>query len=157
MATNIYHPMNRVINELNFRINNMPRYAGEMVQRANNYVPKVNLDFSNVVLAPRVDAVEEANSYVIVAELAGVAKEDVAITVKDRVLTISGEKKRPETSESVQFLTKGRRFGSFERSFELPENAATEGITAEFANGLLTLTVPKVAVKQPETITVEIK
>ena len=157
MATSIYHPMNRVINELNFRINNMPRYAGEVVQRANAYVPKVNLDFTNVVLAPRVDAIEDTNSYVIVAELAGVAKEDVTITVKERILTLAGEKKRPEVTEGVQFLAKGRRFGTFERSFELPENAATEGITAEFANGLLTLTVPKVAVKQPETITVEIK
>jgi HSP20 family protein len=166
MATSIYHPMNRVINELNFRINNMPRYAGEMVQIANTYVPKMDVVLnnafnngvlSNVVLAPRVDAIEEANAYVIVAELAGVAKEDVTITVKDRVLTIAGEKKRPAAAEGVQFLSKGRRFGTFERSFELPENAATEGISAEFANGLLTLTVPKVAVKQPETITVEIK
>lgn len=157
MATNIYHPMNRVINELNFRINNMPRFAGEMVQRANSYVPKVNLDFSNVVLAPRVDAIEEANAFVIVAELAGVAKEDVKIAVKERVLTISGEKKRAEVGENVQFLVKGRRFGQFERSFELPENASETGITAEFANGLLTLTVPKVVVKQPETINVEIQ
>lgn len=162
MATSIYHPVNRIINELNYRINNMPRYAGEvvqMVQSANNsfpsYFPKV--EFNNVILAPRVDAIEESNAYLLVLELAGVAKEDVKITVKERVLTISGEKKRAEAPEGVTFLVKGRRFGQFERSFELPETASTEGISAEFSNGVLTLTVPKVAVKQPETINVEIK
>jgi HSP20 family protein len=162
MATSIYHPMNRIINELNHRINSMPRYAGEMVQMVQsannsfpNYFPKV--EFNNVILAPRVDAVEDSNAYLLVVELAGVAKEDVKITVKERVLTISGEKKRAESPEGVKFLVKGRRFGQFERSFELPETASTEGISAEFANGVLTLTVPKVAVKQPETISVEIK
>jgi HSP20 family protein len=162
MATSIYHPVNRIINELNHRINSMPRYAGEMVQMvqsANNsfpsYFPRV--EFNNVVLAPRVDAIEDTNAYLLVVELAGVAKEDVKITVKERVLTISGEKKRTATPEGVTFLAKGRRFGQFERSFELPETASTDGIAAEFANGVLTLTVPKIAVKQPETISVEIK
>jgi HSP20 family protein len=162
MAISMYHPVNRVINELNHRINNMPRYAGEMVQfvqSVNNsfpsYFPRV--EFNNVILAPRVDAIEDTNAYMLVVELAGVAKEDVKITVKERVLTISGEKKRSETPEGVTFLAKGRRFGQFERSFELPETASTDGIAAEFANGVLTLTLPKVAVKQPETISVEIK
>jgi HSP20 family protein len=104
-----------------------------------------------------VDAIEDTNAYMLVVELAGVAKEDVKITVKERVLTIAGEKKRPVTPEGVTFLAKGRRFGQFERSFELPETALTDGISAEFANGVLTLTVQKVAVKQPETISVEIK
>lgn len=166
MATSIYHPMNRVINELNSRINNMPRYAGEVVQIANAYVPKMDVVLNNafnngvlgnIVLAPRVDAIEDTAAYIIVAELAGVAKEDVTITVKERVLTITGEKKRPVSTENVQFLAKGRRFGKFERSFELPENASVDGIKAEFAHGLLTLTVPKVAAKQPETITVAIQ
>lgn len=162
MATSIYHPVNRVVNELNHRINSMPRYAGEMlqmVQSANNsfpsYFPRV--EFNNVVLAPRVDAIEDTNAYILAVELAGVAKEDVQITVKESVLTITGEKKRTVTPEGVTFLAKGRRFGKFERSFELPETASTDGISAEFANGVLTLTVPKVAVKQPETISVEIK
>lgn len=157
MATSIYHPMNRIINELNYRINNMPRYAGEAVQFANSYVPKVNVEFKNIVLAPRVDAVEDTNAYTLVVELAGVAKEDVSIVVKEGILTISGEKKRGETDENVRFIAKGRRFGKFERSFTLPGNASSEGISAEFANGLLTLTIPKVAEKQPETVIVEIK
>jgi HSP20 family protein len=158
MTTNIYHPMNRILNELNHQWNSMPRYASEAVEFANAYRPKVNVEFNrNVVLTPRVDAIEGATHFTIVAELAGIAKEDVSITVQNRVLTIKGEKKRAELAEDVKFLAKGRRFGKFERSFELPETADTNSINAEFANGLLTLTIGKVEQKQPATITVEIK
>lgn len=157
MITNMYPPMNRIVNELNRRINTMPNYLGEAAQFAGSYIPKVNVEFKNIVLAPRVDAVEDSNTYTILVELPGVGKEDVHVVVKDRVMTISGEKKRENIGQNVRFITKGRRFGKFERSFTLPENASSEGIAAECAGGILTLTIPKIAEKQPETVTVEIK
>lgn len=157
MTKNIYSPMTRLVNELNYRVNNMPRYADQAFAFANSYVPAVNVEFKNVILTPRVDAVESDTSYMLLIELAGVAKEDVQVTVENNVLTIKGEKKRPESQSEVTFVSKGRRFGKFERSFKLAENVDTTSIGAEFANGILTLTLPKIEVKKPEPITVEIK
>ncbi|MFY8000251.1 MAG: Hsp20/alpha crystallin family protein [Candidatus Kapaibacteriota bacterium] len=157
MTTNIYRPMTRLINELNYRVNNMPRYADQAFAFANSYVPAVNVEFKNVILTPRVDAVETDAHYTLLVELAGVAKEDVQITVEDQVLTIKGEKKRPESHNDVRFVSKGRRFGKFERAFKLAENVDAASISAEFANGILTLTLPKIEVKKPEPTTVEIK
>jgi HSP20 family protein len=160
MNTTLYHPMNRLVNELNVRLNNMPRYAAEARRFANVYAPKVHIEFAkptSVVLTPRVDVLETPSEFTIVLELAGVAKENVSITVQERVLTIKGEKKRADVAEDVKFLAQGRRFGAFERSFELSENVDTERINAEFANGVLTLTIAKTEPKQPITTTIEIK
>jgi len=157
MTQNLYRPMTRLMNELNYRVNNMPRYADQAFAFANSYVPAVNVEFKNVILTPRVDAVETDTQYTLLVELAGVTKEDVQVTVEDQVLTIKGEKKRPELHDNVQFVSKGRRFGKFERSFKLAENVDATNISAEFANGILTLTLPKIEVKKPEPTTVEIK
>lgn len=157
MTKNIYSPMTRLINELNYRVNNMPRYADQAFAFANSYVPAVNVEFKNVILTPRVDAVESDTNYTLFIELAGVAKEDVHVTVENSVLTIKGEKKRPEAHNDVTFVSKGRRFGKFERSFKLAENVDTTSVGAEFSNGILTLTLPKIEVKKPEPTTVEIK
>ena len=78
MKTAMYHPMTRIINELNHQINNMPRYATQAAERANAAMPKVNIDFNReTVLVPRVDAVEEATAFVLVVELAGVDRKSV--------------------------------------------------------------------------------
>ncbi len=157
MTKNIYSPMTRLVNELNYRVNNMPRYADQAFAFANSYVPAVNVEFKNIILTPRVDAVENDTNYTLFVELAGVAKEDINVTVENSVLTIKGEKKRSESQNDLKFVSKGRRFGKFERSFKLAENVDTTAIGAEFANGILALTLPKIEVKKPEPITVEIK
>ncbi len=157
MTKNLYSPMTRLVNELNYRVNNMPRYANEARAFATSYIPAVSVEFKNVILTPRVDAVETDAAYTLIVELAGVAKEDVQVTVENNILTIQGEKKRPEAHTNLTFVSKGRRFGKFERSFKLGENVDANSINAEFANGILTLTLPKVEVKKPEALTVEIK
>jgi HSP20 family protein len=104
--------------------------------------------------APRVNVAESDTEFTLYVELAGVAKEDVSITVSDeRVLSVKGEKKRPDVA-GVEFGRTERRFGAFERQFALPKNVNAEGITATFEHGVLTLTLPKT---QPSTTTVEIK
>ncbi|MBF0324147.1 MAG: Hsp20/alpha crystallin family protein [Alphaproteobacteria bacterium] len=92
---------------------------------------------------PSVDIRELADCYQITTELPGLEAQDVDVTVKDGVLMIHGEKtvERSEDAESVQISERG--FGTFERSFRLPEDADAKGIGAEFAKGILIVTVPK--------------
>jgi HSP20 family protein len=101
---------------------------------------------------------ESDEAFTLFIELPGVAKEDVSVSVNDeRILTVAGEKKQPaaeEGAEPLSFRRNERRFGAFERRFILPKNVNTEAIGAAFENGVLELTLPKIA---PSTVTVEIK
>jgi HSP20 family protein len=84
--------------------------------------------------------------YTLYADVPGLSKADLSIKLsKERVLTISGERKAPLADVSLQ--QQERVLGSFERRWQLPEDAESEGISAKVADGVLTITVPK---KQPE-------
>jgi HSP20 family molecular chaperone IbpA len=84
--------------------------------------------------------------YTLYADIPGLSKADLSIKLsKERVLTISGERKAPLGDAPLQ--QQERVFGSFERRWQLPEDAESEGISAKVADGVLTITVPK---KQPQ-------
>ncbi len=93
--------------------------------------------------APRVDISEEDNAVLLTAELPGVSKDDVKVELKDGVLTVSGEKKSEHTEEKPGFYRSERVFGSFTRSFTVPDTLDAEKIEAEYADGVLKLTLPK--------------
>ncbi len=96
-------------------------------------------------------AVWEANDQAYIElELPGVAKEDLEITVEQGKLTVTAERKAPETER--QYWLCERRFGRFERSFQLPKNIDAESIKADLTNGLLTLTLSKKPEAQPRKI-----
>ncbi len=94
--------------------------------------------------APRVDIAHTDKAISFHAELPGLTKEDVKISInEDNVLTIRGEKKREETSEEKNFVRVERSFGSFTRSFTLPDNLEASAVQATFENGVLNITIPK--------------
>lgn len=95
---------------------------------------------------PEVDIAETENELVLTAEMAGMAPEDVDLTVKNNELTIKGQKKM-EQVDNQSFHRIERRYGSFTRSFRLPQTVDTESIKAEFKNGLL-----KVAMAKKESV-----
>ncbi len=102
---------------------------------------------------PAIDIEENNKSYLIKAELPGVHKDDVHVHVEDNVLTIKGEKKDEITVEieSTKRHRVERTYGSFVRSFTLPHTVKTDNIEAEFVDGVLSLTITKVAkAKQTE-------
>lgn len=107
---------------------------------------------------PPVDIIERKDSYVLKVELPEVRKEDVKVNVDNGVLTISGER-RMETDENDQ-ETQHRRverlYGSFSRSFTLPEEADESRIDAGYRDGMLTLTIPKQPQAQPRAIEVKV-
>ena len=104
---------------------------------------------------PAVDIEEDDKSYMVRAELPGVHKDDVHVTIENNVLTIKGEKK--VEIEDTKRHRMERSFGSFVRSFTLPQTVKTTNIKAEFVDGVLSLTITKVAKVTPKQIEVKIK
>jgi HSP20 family protein len=103
---------------------------------------------------PRVEVREEKEAVVLTAELPGVEKADVAIEVKEGVLTLSGSKKQQATSADEGVYRSERIYGEFKRSFALPETVDEGKIDAQFRNGVLKIALPKKPEAAPKQITI---
>ena len=97
----------------------------------------------NIEWTPSADISETAKEYVIRAELPAVQKEDVSVTYEDGVITIKGERKQKREDKNEKFHRVESFYGSFERSFSLPENAKSDAISCESKDGVLTVRIPK--------------
>jgi HSP20 family protein len=106
---------------------------------------------------PSVDIVEQENAFVIKAELAGVSKDDVKITLHENILTIRGEKKQEKETKESNTHRVERSFGSFQRSFNLPGMLKGDSVEATFADGVLTISIPKAEEAKPKQIEVKVK
>lgn len=98
---------------------------------------------SQTSFVPRVDILEEEKAYEIHVAVPGVSKEDFKIDLKDNYLTISGERKFKNERKEGSVHAVETQYGTFSRSFTLPENVDTEKISARYNNGILEITVPK--------------
>ena len=106
---------------------------------------------------PDVDIVETKDSLVISAELPGLKKEDVALTLEDHTLTLKGEKSRETPDEREDYSLNERRFGRFYRSLVVPDSIRPEEIKTSFKDGLLRIRIPKSRVAEEKEIQVEFK
>ena len=104
---------------------------------------------------PAVDVVESEKAYEITAELPGMDEKDIEVKVTDGSLTIKGEKQ--EEKEEKDYYLRERHYGSFERSFELPESVEPDKIEASFKKGVLTVTLPKKVEAQKPAKKIEVK
>lgn len=105
---------------------------------------------------PYRDMVEYADRYEILIELPGVEKEDIRISVKNNILTISGEKKKYyEKKEDVNLQYQSISYGKFQTEFSIPSDVITEKISASYKNGVLKLTLPKSVKEEEKEINVE--
>ncbi len=98
---------------------------------------------SAMQVMPRIDATEDDKAYQIRAELPGMDREDVDITLADGMLTIRGEKKREDEEKGKEFYRKERTFGSFRRTLPVPSEVDESQIVASFRKGVLTIELPK--------------
>ncbi len=105
--------------------------------------------------APAVDIVEEKEDYLLRAELPGVPKENIKVEVKDKRLTLSGKKESAHVEGKGEYRHVESGYGSFARTFELPRNVSGEAIKAEYANGVLTLRIPKAKEALARTIDIQ--
>ncbi len=104
---------------------------------------------------PALDVTEDESSMTLVAEVPGMTKEDLQISVEDGVLTLRGEKKEEQVSEDAHFRRAERRFGSFERRIHLPEHVDSEKIEATYRDGVLKLRMPKLESVRPKAIPIK--
>ena len=100
--------------------------------------------------APRAEAKESNAHYEITMELPGVAEKDIDISLHDGVLTVKGEKSSERKEEGEGYFFSEREYGRFQRTFRLPADAKSDGVGADFSNGVLKITVPKMAEEKRE-------
>ena len=98
---------------------------------------------SSYSFVPKVDVLENEKAFVINVAVPGVSKEDFKIDLNDNYLTISGERKFKNEKSEHNFHSVETQYGSFSRSFSLPENVDAAGISAQYNNGILEISVPK--------------
>jgi HSP20 family protein len=101
---------------------------------------------------PAVDIRETDDAYVFHAELPGMKKADINITVENNILTLSGERVFAGDSEKNDFRRIERAYGSFTRSFTLPNKVKAEKVEAAFNDGVLSITVPKMEEAKPRRV-----
>lgn len=101
---------------------------------------------------PAMDLIETDDAFVLKADLPGIGRDQVDIEVKDRVLTVSGERKAEHEDGSEGFYRVERSFGRFSRSMSLPDGVDADAITADFDGGVLEVRVPKPAERKPHRV-----
>ena len=141
---------------------NMIRYqpwgAFELMDRllAN---PGIRFDHELTAAAdwmPAVDIKEEAERFVIHADVPGVDPKDIEVSMEDGVLTLAGERKFDPCDQEAGWQRQERLTGRFLRRFTLPEGADAEGISAKGSHGVLEIVIPKQAKVQPRRISVKV-
>jgi HSP20 family protein len=106
---------------------------------------------------PAVDVVENDKGYEVTADLPGMDEKNIEVKVTDGVLTMKGERQEEKEEKNKDYYLQERSFGSFQRSFELPESVDTDKIEASFKKGVLTVRLPKKAEAQKPAKKIEVK
>jgi len=104
---------------------------------------------------PAFEVKETQEAYAFRADLPGVAEKDVEVTLTANRLTVTGKREEEKEEKGDVFYVNERSYGTFTRSFTLPEGIDEAGIAAELAGGVLTITVPKMPEAQPRKVTVK--
>jgi HSP20 family protein len=112
---------------------------------------------SGLSTLPAIDLYQDDDDVVVKASLPGLKKDDVQITLNNGVLTLRGEYKQDENNENTTYHIREHRTGAFERSLSLPVEIDSEKTKAEFENGVLTITMPKVEAVKPRMIDIKVK
>ena len=100
-------------------------------------------EMTNGTWSPRVDIFEDKDHLVLEAELPGMNRDDFDLSFENNVLTLSGERKFEKKTDEGNYHRVERSYGSFTRSFTLPQTVTADGAKAEFNNGVLHVTLPK--------------
>ncbi len=108
---------------------------------------------------PAVDVTETEKGYKVVAELPGMDEKNIEVKIANGMLTIKGEKQEEKEEEKQDYYVRERSFGSFERTFQVPDGVDLDKVDASFKKGVLTVTLPKTAEAQKaeKKITVKVE
>lgn len=106
---------------------------------------------------PLVDVKENSKSYILVADMPGVKKNNIEAKIKENVLIIKGDKKLDDEKNKDDYHYNERKVGKFARSFKLPKSIMEDKISANFKDGSLTITIPKAEKEKPNDRLISIK
>ena len=104
---------------------------------------------------PHMDVIEADNAYVIEADLPGMAIEDIDVQIEANRLLIAGERKSEQHGHTSHYTHFERTYGKFQRAFTLPESVDVNAVEAQYANGVLTVNVPKSAEARSKRIAIQ--
>jgi len=139
----------------------MDRFAGGFglpsLQRMFDMASPFGIERMVNIPNPAMDVTEDADGYKVTAELPGMDEKEIEVALTDGMLTIKGEKKLEKEETDKDYYLSERSYGSFRRSFALPEGVDADKVGATFAKGVLTVTLPKTAVAKSEAKKVEVK
>ena len=138
--------------ELEDMSNRLNRVFGRSLAR-----PELNTEMLTMAeWTPTADISETDTAYLIKAEIPGVRKEDVKVSIQDGMLTIQGERKQEKEEKGKKFHRVECSYGNFMRSFRVPGDADESAVKAEFKDGMLNVTLPKSAKAKPRSIEVSV-
>ncbi|RPI70697.1 MAG: Hsp20/alpha crystallin family protein [Ignavibacteriales bacterium] len=124
----------------------------ERINRFFNDFPSTEFNYY-----PHIDISDDEKNIFVEAEIPGVKKEDMKITLQDNILTITGEKRKESEEKKKNFFRSERVYGSFTRSFTLPEDINPDSVDAKFENGILKIKISKADQKKVNEKFIEIK
>jgi HSP20 family protein len=107
--------------------------------------------------SPEVDISQDDHEYLLKADLPEMKKDDVRVTVEDGILCVSGERKSVKEDQKKKFHRIERSYGTFRRSFTLPEDADSKKVTAEFRDGVLKVHLPMTPIARSKAIEVKVQ
>ena len=109
----------------------------------------------NVGWSPNIDIADTDEEITLKAELPGMTKEDVDVSITDNILTLRGEKKQEQETKKENYHRIERSYGSFQRIFTLPKSIQSDKIKANFKDGILNINIPKAEEVKPKQIAIE--
>ncbi len=139
----------------------MPRsmlgFQNDFDRLFNSFINMPEEETALAAFSPSVDIEEKEKEFRIIAELPGLNKEEIKINIKDNLLSISGEKKKGKKIEDENYHRTERIFGSFQRTFRLPEYADQDNIAAKYEDGILNVSIPKLKESISKNVEIKIK
>ena len=137
------------------------RFAGgwgmPSLRRMFDAEPAFQYESSFAMPSPAVDISEDDGAYKVTAELPGMAEKEIEVVVSGDTLSIKGEKRLEKEQKEKNFYLSERSYGSFQRSFYVPDGVDHDKIAADFSKGVLTVTMPKTAKAVEQTKKIEVK
>jgi HSP20 family protein len=112
---------------------------------------------STLASMPAIDVAETDKAYELTAELPGMEEKNIEVKLANDVLSIKGQKQEEKEEREKNYFMRERSFGSFERSFQVPDGVETDKIEASFKNGVLSITLPKSTQAQKQAKKIEVK
>ncbi|MBI1332390.1 MAG: Hsp20 family protein [Armatimonadetes bacterium] len=131
------------------------RHFDDLFSRLMSGAPQVNTQ-SNLLSIP-LDVIEDEGKVTIKAAVTGINPEELEITIENNVLTIKGEHKTEEISENAKVFRRENTYGSFSRSIRLSPQLNQDAVSANFKNGFVTITIPKVEEEKPKALRIPVQ